>query len=251
MARPEVTNLAEPPEGPQTAAKPGLTLAPPHSVTDDWLDASQVDKLLDWTLSQRGRFEPATLADGSVHPEARQALSLRDLGPCHDDFLALARVAASPWTQQLRVTPFQLHWVELELAAHNDGAHFVRHVDTFTGDRRGRLGDRLISAIYYFHRQPQGFTGGNLRLHGFAAPQAASAASAASVAPTVDIAPRHNRLVVFPSWLPHEVLSVHCAGGNFADSRFAVNLWLTRNQPAAGHAFTRPEANPRQGHDPV
>jgi Rps23 Pro-64 3,4-dihydroxylase Tpa1-like proline 4-hydroxylase len=45
-------------------------------------------------------------------------------------------------------------------------------------------------------------------------------------APFHDVEPLHNSLVVFPAWLPHEVLKVSCPSGRFADSRFAINCWF-------------------------
>jgi Rps23 Pro-64 3,4-dihydroxylase Tpa1-like proline 4-hydroxylase len=45
--------------------------------------------------------------------------------------------------------------------------------------------------------------------------------------------PRNNRLIAFPSFVPHEVRRVACPSGEFADSRFAINVWLSRaRQPA-------------------
>ena len=85
------------------------------------------------------------------------------------------------------------------------------------GDPSGTQ-DRLLSAVYYFHREPKGFSGGQLRLHRFG--------SNGEPGDYVDIEPERNSLVVFPSWTTHEVRTVHCPTGQFADYRFAVNCWL-------------------------
>ena len=190
----------------------------PHLRITDFLDAQSHAALLDWTLANAARFVPAQLAGGLIKPEARRALVLRDLGPIAEVLEHRLREAAPRWTAALRSTPFETSEVELELAAHNDGAHFTLHSDTYARDEVAR-GDRMLSAVYYFHRQPRGFDGGALRLHRLGA-KAGDAG--------LDIAPDDNSLVVFPSWGPHEVMPVRCPSGDFADSRFAVNCWIYR-----------------------
>lgn len=190
----------------------------PHLRIVDFLDAQTHAALLEWALANEARFVPAQLAGGMVKPEARRALVLRDLGPIADLLDARLREAAPHWAAMLRSTPFAASEVELELAAHNDGAHFTLHADTYASAQAAR-GDRMLSAVYYFHRRPKRFAGGALRLHRLgAAPGDAG----------LDIAPDDNSLVVFPSWGPHEVMPVSCPSGAFADSRFAVNGWIYR-----------------------
>lgn len=190
----------------------------PSLVIDDFLLPDEHAALLDWTLRNESRFMPATLAGGLVDPEVRRASSLRDLG-LTDAVLRSRLTAALPhWVATLRITTFRLHEIELELVAHGDGAHFALHSDTYDRGTKAR-GDRMLSAVYYFHRLPKGFTGGALRLHRLGGQPGD---------PGEDIAPIGNRLVVFPSWGPHEVLPVVCPSRDFADSRFAVNCWLYR-----------------------
>ena len=174
--------------------------------------------LLAWTLANEARFEPAALSGNIVDPKVRHASSLRDLGPLGPVLRARIAAEVPGWIKSLRVTGFDIHDIELELAAHNDGAHFVLHADTYTRDKVAR-GDRMLSAVYYFHREPKRFDGGMLRLHRLGAKPGD---------PGVDIAPEQNSLLVFPSWGPHEVLPVSCPSHEFADSRFAVNCWVYR-----------------------
>lgn len=190
----------------------------PHLRIADFLPEDEHAALLDWALANEARFVPAGLAGGLVKPEVRRAASLRDLGPLAAPLEARIRAAVPDWIAALRVTPFDVHEVELELAAHNDGAHFLLHSDTYTTDQPAR-GDRMLSAVYYFHREPKRFEGGCLRLHRIGAQEGDEG---------LDVAPEQNSLVVFPSWGPHEVMLVSCPSGAFADSRFAVNCWVYR-----------------------
>ena len=90
----------------------------------------------------------------------------------------------------------------------------------------------MISAVYYFHNLPRGFSGGQLRLYRFGA---VSAEAAADPDNFVDFEPTDNSLVVFPSWVRHEVRPVRCPDGRFDHYRYAVNCWYCRElAPPAG-----------------
>ncbi len=107
--------------------------------------------------------------------------------------------------------------VELEMAQHGDGGFYRRHIDTLTGTHRDSAA-RVLSCVYYFHAPQKRFTGGNLRL--FPLPL-----SRGSQEP-FEIEPVHNRLVVFPSWMPHEVMPTRVPSQRFEHSRFSINCWL-------------------------
>jgi len=83
---------------------------------------------------------------------------------------------------------------------------------------------RMLTAIYYFYRDPKLFTGGDLRLYDLRAKPSSNSSPDAFVT----IAPEQNTLLVFPSELGHEVMPVIQRTGNFADFRFVVNCWLHR-----------------------
>lgn len=190
---------------------------PPHLLVDDFLPEAERAGLLRWALDNRDRFRAAE-TDQGVYAAARDALSLRDLGPWTDRLQARALAQLPGWIARLRVTPFEPSLVELEAVAHNHGAHFTIHSDTYRSGQPAR-GDRMLSAVYYFHDAPRRFAGGALRLHRLGA-QAGD--------PGLDIAPETGRLAVFPSWWPHEVMPVTCDSRAFEDSRFSLNCWLYR-----------------------
>jgi Rps23 Pro-64 3,4-dihydroxylase Tpa1-like proline 4-hydroxylase len=75
-------------------------------------------------------------------------------------------------------------------------------------------GRRRLTMVYYFHRLTRRFTGGRLRLFDLGGNQ------------TIDLEPSHDSLLVFPSAARHEVERISCPGGDFADGRFSVNIWL-------------------------
>ncbi len=198
----------------------------PHGQLRDFLGIAEMRLLLDWTIASRPAFRPALITGRKLDPASRKAETLREIEPVrgllerrlHDALPALFELAgATPFT------PF----LELELAAHGDGAHFAVHRDIPTGPGRAPLGgdgsgkhDRVVSVVYYFHREPKAFSGGQLRLHRIG--------SEGLPGDYVNLEPRQNSLAVFPSWLSHEVRPVSCPSGAFEDYRFALNCWLCR-----------------------
>ena len=203
-----------------TAPRP---LMPPYRVYNGFLGSDAHEALLAWTIENEAKFEPTTIGRGKenkVDPLLRMSLAVRDFGP----MMALLRQRVLDFVptliRDLRVTPFEPSKVTLELAAHNDGGFYKRHMDTFIGDARG-ASDRLLSAVYYFHAEPKAFSGGALRLYPFEAKKDEDNFA--------DVLPVQNTLLAFPSWAPHEVLPVSCPSRRFSDSRFAVNCWLYRH----------------------
>lgn len=99
--------------------------------------------------------------------------------------------------------------IELYVHAYNDGTLFGRHSDAHGGGNWRRR----ISCVYYVHRRPRGFGGGELIVY-----DGRRRAHA--------VEPEHNSAVFFPSSLVHEVLQVTCRSREFVDSRFAINVWI-------------------------
>jgi Rps23 Pro-64 3,4-dihydroxylase Tpa1-like proline 4-hydroxylase len=206
----------------QTTAppEPRFPIAP-HRRHRSFLAASEQAALLDWTLSNEARFAPGQLKKGQVNSEIRRSKVLKDLGPLRPMFKSRLLDHLPRMTEGLGVASFAPSRIELEIVAHNDGDRFVQHIDTYRGEDRPERGDRVLSGVYYFHREPKAFGGGELRLHRFGATLGAAE-------DFIEIEPDQNSLVVFPSWAPHEVRPVTCPSGAFGDSRFSVNCWIYR-----------------------
>lgn len=211
---------------------PASQLLPPVARIEGFLGEQELSALLNWVFANRERFRPATVSrqdDIVVDAATRRALTTRDFHSDLDWLQGRFSAAQGQLLEMLRLTVPAIETVELELAAHGDGAHFAPHVDIPLGPGRkplggrpGRTDDRLFSAVYYFHREPKGFQGGNLRLFPLGADPKSEALDDAQY---IDIEPTQNALVAFPSWATHEVRSIRCPSGEFTDYRFAVNCW--------------------------
>ena len=197
----------------------------------NFLPEEEVRQLFEWALSTRHLFRPAKVstAQPRLDTTKRIALLSAKLGPLEGQLRerlsgvlpqVLANTGTAGWS------PIDL---ELQLAAHGHGAYYRPHVDTEIGtDRQSTDGPRevrVLSAVYYFHAHPQAFTGGQIRLFRFGPVPGVQEPQQAR---HVDLEPTRNSLVVFPSWVPHEVRPVSVPTGDFADYRFALNCWYCR-----------------------
>lgn len=207
-------------------AAPAPTLSafhqpPPHGVVRDWFGAEGVARLIDYAAARRGEFQPSRVGNGeyrALNPERRKSEILKRLPGLETEVRDKVAALLPAMMARLQAPAFTPAKFEIELVAHNDGAFFARHIDTFV--KNGPPSTRVISAVYYFHRRPRAFSGGALRLMSLAGSDAPGT--------YVDVPPDNDTLVFFPSWYPHEVLKVSCPSGDFSDSRFAINCWVHR-----------------------
>lgn len=199
----------------------GISL--PYAQFTDFLPKSELNDLLAHVLASAHKFTPATIRSGDasiVNAGRRVALTSRDFGPIRPQlqrrFLdALPGIMAATGAQGPMPTI-----LELELAAHGDGAFYHAHTDMAIGEsrkKREREPDRVISSVFYFYAEPKGFSGGELRLFRLG-----------STSDYIELQPVNNSLVAFHSWVPHEVRPVRCPSASFESYRFAINCWFRR-----------------------
>jgi SM-20-related protein len=122
--------------------------------------------------------------------------------------------------ERLGIAPFTVQQIELQVTASNDGEWFKAHQDS----GHGPVSSRELTFVYYCHREPRPFTGGELRMYGpfddAGEPDARRRAQT--------ITPAQNSIVFFPSHYLHEVMPTQCASRQFADSRLTYNGWFHR-----------------------
>jgi len=113
--------------------------------------------------------------------------------------------------------PFDMQTRDIQFTAHNEGDFYRVHRDWTPDDN----GHRRLTFVYYLHRQPRGFEGGGLRLFDTAEDSAQYFEQGYS-----KVLPRDNRIVIFPSYVWHEVERISCRSGLYEDGRFTLNGWL-------------------------
>jgi SM-20-related protein len=206
-----------------------FTKPPPYGRITDWLGPEMLQRLLDFAQKQRDSFFQTTVGyteeNRRVDLNVRRSSRMIALGSLKEELQTNLRAILPAMFQRLGAEPFEPSKFEVEMVAHGDGALFTEHRDTAIESEDSIEGkkfvaQRVISAVYYFHRLPKSFTGGILRIYPLIGRDKSNA--------FVEIEPANDRLVFFPSWFPHEVLPVVCPSGRFEDSRFAVNFWIYR-----------------------
>lgn len=189
----------------------------PHRILTGWLGETQAAGLLAFGLAAEARFTPTRLNDhgaGRLHPVVRQSCVLKDLGTFGGPLRRKALALQADLETAFGMSRTPANSTQMEMVAHGDGACYRPHTDTYVGDEYTPGGRRRLTMVYYFHRQPRRFTGGRLRLFDLGGEQ------------SIEIEPTHDSLLVFPSSALHEVETISCPDGAFADGRFSVNIWL-------------------------
>jgi SM-20-related protein len=116
------------------------------------------------------------------------------------------------------LAPFQVGVRELQVTRHGDGGFFSVHTDAAAYPAT-LAWSRHLTFIYYFHRLPRGFSGGDLPLFD---------AAAGGDFSFTRIDPAHNPLVLFQSTRLHTVTRVYCPSDDPLEGRWTVNGWLNR-----------------------
>jgi Rps23 Pro-64 3,4-dihydroxylase Tpa1-like proline 4-hydroxylase len=200
-----------------SSAPAAFSEIPQHLLIENAFGGEMVARLLAHALKRQATFSGTTVGKREMeNAQIRRSRVTRDLGELRAPLDAAFRARLSQAVSALRLAPFTLESLSLELAAHGDGDFYRRHIDTFTGHETGAA-DRILTGVYYFHALPRVFTGGELRLFSLRPIEHGGA--------YLDIAPPCDSLLLFPAWVPHEVRPVSCPGGGFAQSRFAINCW--------------------------
>ena len=206
-------------EASQTQTPPLFERLLPHVVIDGFLGAPLVAQLLAHAQASEAKFTPTRLAEG-LAPGLWNSLNTHDLGALGTPLKQKMRDAAPALIEALKIGRFEIAGIELELIAYNDGAFSKTHVDLVARKDSRLASTRVISAAYYFHREPKAFGGGALRFHPMNPSDAAPVFA--------DVEPVNDRLVAFASFAPHEVRTVACPSKAFMDSRFALYFGLRR-----------------------
>jgi len=193
---------------------------PPCTMRADVLPEEEHAALLDWAVDNASALRASRVTGDVYRPQGRQALSYYGDPPWRERLTGHVAPLVPGILADLGMPAVPVSSFEIELVAYTDGCFIGPHRDTGTGAwRHGQ--DRIASIVYYLFREPIRFSGGALRLW-------ALAPDPSGVRASRDISPIRNGLVAFPSWALHEVLPVSVPSQDFADSRFAINLWARR-----------------------
>jgi SM-20-related protein len=195
-------------------------------VLDEFLAPQELEALTRFTLEHEADFSASEVVSpdaddgGVVNYEHRRSRVLMDLAQHQDVMLERIKTVLPQVLDKLGMEEFSIAGVEVQVTASNDGDFFHFHCDNGSD----RVAARHLTFVYFFHREPRQFEGGELRIHdaGLEEGRYVSQGSYQTVVP------RQNQIVFFPCELLHEITPVNCASQLFADSRFTLNGWLRR-----------------------
>ena len=192
-------------------------------VLDEFLAPEELEKLTHFTLQHEADFHASEVVSpseehGVVNYEHRRSRVLMDLAEHEAIILDRIKAALPLVLEKLGMEEFAITNVEAQITASNDGDYFHFHCDNTSEKVRSRH----LTFVYFFHREPREFEGGELRIHD-ARLEDGSYISEGSYQ---TIVPQQNQIVFFPCELLHEITPVRCPSQHFADSRFTLNGWL-------------------------
>ncbi|MER5710329.1 2OG-Fe(II) oxygenase [Streptomyces sp. NPDC042898] len=199
-----------------------------------FLGERTADALLERAIASTGdRLKPSMIRDRELVPEMRRSRSYQDFAA--PELLSAIEDVREAVEHTLGV---DCRYTEPSygLNVHNDGDFYRPHQDTGT-EYASR---RLLTFVYYLHRTPRPFGGGELRVFDAALPLHMEPTGDWEERTWRDWEPEHDSIVFFLPTAWHEVRPVVCPGGQHADSRFAVNGWLCAPEPAHHCATTTP-----------
>jgi hypothetical protein len=187
-------------------------------VLDEFLAPHELDELIAYTVQHENHFQNSEVISPSGEPGVidfshRRSRVLMDLGKHHAVILERIQSVLPRVLERLGIERFPVTQVEAQITASNDGDFFAIHSD----DAQETIASRRITFVYFFHREPRPFEGGELRLYDPAGN---------STRGYQTIVPQQNQIVFFPCSVSHEITRVACPSRAFADSRFTLNGWL-------------------------
>ncbi len=192
-------------------------------ILDEFLAPQELEELTRFTLEHEPQFTASevvapTSERGVIDYEHRRSRVLTDLERYQELLIRRIEMVLPQVVQKLGMEEFAIAGVEAQITASNDGDFFRFHSDNASD----RVAARHLTFVYFFHREPRQFDGGELRIYDARLEQDRYI----SAGSYQTIVPRQNQIVFFPCELLHEITPVKCPSRLFADSRFTLNGWL-------------------------
>ena len=202
-------------------------------VLDEFLAPAELANLTRFVLEHEADFTASTVVSpraqegevngeisGVINYDHRRSRVLMDLAQHQDVMLDRIKSVLPLVLDQLGMEEFAIADAEAQVTASNDGDFFHFHSDNGSE----RVASRHLTFVYFFHREPRQFEGGELRIHDSRLQDGVYVSEGSYQT----IVPQQNQIVFFPCELLHEITPVNCSSQLFADGRFTLNGWLRR-----------------------
>ena len=213
------------PASAQASAQPSSLAAGPGApvfVLEGFMTDDEIARLRDYAEQHPGDFHPAKVGSsdgGRVDHSRRRALVMYP-GPLARQIRERITAVLPRAQEALGLPTVPAERVDVQITASLDGGFYNRHSDSSSAPTAGRK----ISYVFFVHRSPPAFTGGELVLY----PHGPADLRSGRLA----ISPDAGRIVFFPSGLMHEIMPVHTAADTIEGARLTVNGWIHWQQRA-------------------
>lgn len=213
-------------EGTSVAVAESHEVLPAQCVIfEEFIVPAELERLTRYALEHETDFRVSEVLSpgvtgGKIDHEHRRSRVLSEPGEELNPLLERVRACLPRVLPKLGLAAFPVANEEAQITASNHGDFFHWHSD----NAQEEIASREITFVYFFHREPKRFHGGELRIYD-------SLPYNGTYVPTTNyrgIVPRQNQIVFFRSSLAHEITPVECPSGAFGDSRFTVNGWFHR-----------------------
>lgn len=208
-----------------------LVELPRVSLFEEFLAPEELSELTNYVLARQEYFRTSQVIsqtgnEGKTDYNHRRSRVLFELGIFHDLVSDRLMSYFPQILESIGHHTFKISSIEAQITATNDAEFFRMHND----NTHACLLSREITYVFFFHREPAGFSGGELRIYNTRVENKRCIAQDTYQS----IVPQQNMAVFFPSYMMHEVTTVRCPTQVFADSRFTLNGWIhCERQPHA------------------
>ena len=189
-----------------------------YAQIDNFLTAAEKNKLIKYVLAKESEF--VTTSTSTNAEDYRRSMVLHSFPEFSELMVNRIKAILPDVLRKLNIPSFPLGEIEAQLTMHNDNNFYKLHNDSGSPD----TATRFFTYVYYFYREPKGFSGGELQIYDSKIENNFYVAD--DTFRTVE--PRNNSIVFFLSRYMHEVLRVSCPSKAFADSRFTINGWVRK-----------------------
>ena len=199
-------------------ASEGTIAKSPYVLMENFLDPALHNELIAFVSAHEKEFVPSTVS--TADSDYRRSMVLHDFSRFAEVFRNRVRTLTPRLAQGLGIGEFAIGEIESQLTSSNDGDYFKLHNDSGSPDTLSRA----LTYVYYFNKEPRAYTGGAFRLFNSRLVNGRYECGEKAV----DIEPKNNSILFFPSFCHHEVLPVSCPSKKFIDGRFTINGWVRR-----------------------
>ena len=216
-------------DGPPEAAPGGVFWPAPFVWMTDFLAPEECDRLLALGVARHEGLTPVEAAtsceDGgsssTVDPESRVGLEAdaRTTKEARLRIVPKIRSVLPDVLARLGMAGLDRYQLEVAMRVYLTGGFFRAHRDSAYGVFRSRK----LNFVYFFHRRPRRFSGGDLLLYDMDVDANTWVSGAFS-----RITPLRNGIVFFPSACWHQVTPVQCGTDDFEDGRWVLNGHVRR-----------------------